>query len=658
MDAPYLAQRDTVISQAPPGSVGPALFFYEINRGPILPPVGSKYRDLTLRLFDRNSFNALWQGARSGVVKKLASVPYEIKGDPAKAQYYHDMLGYAHLGKGWEYLLKMTLTDYLTQSYGAIFEIAGPGDPNTPLVEPPTGINHLDALRCYVTGNREFPLLYYSFWDGKLHRLHASRVYMMVDDPLPDDRYMGIGTSALERAIAIAQREMRMGQYIDALLDDKPQPGIVAINNVAKPVWDAAVQSYQESQSNDALPVFGKSMVVSGTDPNAKVEVQVIPFSQTPEKFDFVKYTDLDVSATALALGVDRQEIWELAGRGLGSGGQSSTLHIKAQAKLYGDTLTGIERMMNWAILPDDLEFVFKENDPMRDQVQTAIDLQLAQAAQTLVSIGIKPEAIGRLLTSRSPSYQDSLTNDMGQVDLISSDKVTPQQVSQDVQLDSNTPLPSVGNPPQPPVAAPSTAKPAQITSGKPAFGNKAFSSTSADFRTRFTDILERAIEGRIRRGQAENLLLSLLVSAGTKAFTDGLVEGGVSDEVSDDDEAQIQDLTTYAIDYLDPLLTSAYDGQIGADQASMRAELWSNKTLTDYFNAGRVSADRNAMYMWQLGKTEDHCPDCKRLNGQVHRFSQWYSKGWLPQSDKLKCNGFNCDCSLKRTNSPASGRF
>ena len=650
---PVQAIKNSVQSFPPAGSFAPGTFFFEYNRSWILSPVGTKERDRELRLFDRHPFSPLWQGARSGITKKIASMEYQINGPRVKAQYFQDLLGYAHFGHGWEYMIQLALTDFLTQSYGAIFEIVGPGEPNEPLLGEVTAINHLDAMRCYFTGNPIYPVMYYSLWTGQLHRMHASRVYVMVDDPISDERFFGLGTSALERVIAIAQREIRMAQYIDAMLDDKPQPGILSITNASDAQWQALVNKYMQEQSNDERPVFGKTIVVTGLDPNAEVKVQVIPFSQTPEKFDFVKYTDLDVSAMAEGLGIDRQELWELAGRGLGSGSQSSILAIKSRGKLYGNIISKIQRFINWGLLPDDCEFVFKEQDQMQDQVQSTIDLTYAQIATTLQQAGFSQAAIARLLVEKSASYKDALTNDMGQVSLSGSDPQSPAQVSQDVQLDSNTPLPDVGKPQ--PVAAPAMAgtRPPSLLPG-----NKAFSSTAADFRTRFEDILSRAIAGRLRQGQAENLMLSLIQSAGAKAFADGLAEGGVTDELSDDDSEQIQTMTVDAIDYLDGLLTEAYAGRISESQAPIRADMWANKTLTDFFNAGRVSADRDQMYMWVLGKTEEHCEDCLRLNGQVHRFGQWYSKGWLPQSDRLTCKGFNCGCTLKVTKEKARGRF
>ncbi len=186
----------------------------------------------------------------------------------------------------------------------------------------------------------------------------------------------------------------------------------------------------------------------------------------------------------------------------------------------------------------------------------------------------------------------------------------------------------------------------------------KAFSITRIDFEAAFSRILARAVKGGARPNQIENLMLGLLQSSGQKAFQDGLREGGVNDLPDDSDLQEIQNIIANSIDYLDPLLQQAFSGDIAPLDVHLRAEMWANKTLTQFFNAGRISSDRNAMYEWLLGQTEKHCPDCARLNGQVHRFKDWYARDWLPQSDRLDCGGFRCDCKLMRTSNPAQGRF
>ncbi len=647
------ALENTAVSFPPRDSVGPGPMLWDIYRGPILPPRGMKERDRILRIFDRHDYDGLWQGAASGVVKKLSNVSWKINGPPARVQYYQDILGYAHFGHGFEYLQKLVIRDFLSQSYGGIYEIAGPGEPNEPLIETATGLNHLDSGRCYVTGNPIYPVLYYSLWDGRLHRMHASRVYMLVDDPLPDERYFGIGTCALERAIAISQRQIRMGEYIDALLDDKPQPGILGLTGVSDNAWNLKVQQYMQDQQNDERPIFGRTLVLTSLDPNASVKAEVIPFSQTPEKFDFIKYNDLDVSAVALALGVDRQELWELAGRSLGSGSQSAILAMKSRAKLYGDVLTGVERFMNWAFLPKDCEFEYVDHDAQADVSQTAIDLQLAQIAQTLSAVpGINPLEVKKFLVASSARYQDALTDDSGKIVVDSVDPQTPaQQVQTDAALTGATPLDA----PQAPASVAPRVPTAQLAAQAQ---QKAYSATSADFRNRFADILSRAASGTLGRAQAESYMLSLLLSSGTKAFQDGLAEGGVTDPPDDDDLQMIQDFVADQIDYLDPLLDAAFGGALPADQADMRADMWANKSLTQMVSAGRLSADSNGMYMFTGADGKENCPTCKRLKGQQHRFKDWDRKRLIPGRDTegFDCGGWQCRHRLIKASGAAIG--
>lgn len=648
------ALENTAVSFPPREFAGPGPMLWDIYRGPILPPMGTKERDRILRIFDTHEYNGLWQGARSGIIKKLSNVQFDLKGPPATVQYYQDILGYAHFGHGWEYLLKLILRDFLSQSYGAIFEIAGPGEPDTMLIEAATGINHLDSGRCYVTGNPIFPLLYYSLWDGRLHKMHASRVYMMVDDPLPDERYFGIGTCALERAIAISQRQVRMGEYIDAMLDDKPQPGILSLTGVSDQSFKLKLQEYMLAQQNDERPVFGRTMVLTSLDPNAPVKAEVIPFSQTPEKFDFIKYNDLDVSAMALALGVDRQELWELAGRGLGSGSQAAVLSMKSRAKLYGDVLTGLERFMNWAFLPEECEFSFVEHDDVARSSQASIDVQLATIAQTLSTVpGVSPLEIKKLLASRSDTFKDAFTNELGQITLPNIDPTTTAQAVQpDASLASNTPVAAL------PASTPQSQGGLPPVSRVVAAQSKAYSATSADFRASFADIVGRAVNGTLRRYQAENLLLGLLQSSGTKAYSDGLAEGGVTDALDEEDQQTVQNFVSDQIDYLDPLLDAAFSGTLPANEAGTRADMWSNKSLTQMLSAGRLSADKNGMYAFVGTDGKENCPTCKRLKGQQHRFKDWDNKKLIPgrDTDNYDCGGWQCRHRLRKTSGAAVG--
>lgn len=755
------------VQSFPPSTTMGGMLVGQMVRGPYLPYRGSKERDRVLRLYDNDENNTLWQGTRSGFSKKVASVEYTIDGEDDKlTQYYHDVLGNAHFGRGWQHFIKLCVRDYLSQSYGCVIEIVGYGEADEPLPAdvPIIGINHLDSGRCYFTGNPIYPVIYYSLWDGRLHKMHADRVYILVDDPDPDERYLGIGTCALERAIAVAQREIRMAQYIESKLDDKPNPGVNVFSNLGEPQYEKAIAKYLQDMSNDARPVFGRTLNLFSVDPREPAKLESVPFSTPPDKFDFTQYVSLDVDMLALAFGTDRQEIWQLQGGNIGSAGQSEVLAEKSRGKTFGDFLTSLQRFLNWAILPVSCEAKLQDNDERKQKAQAEIDNMLADVATKLGQLpGVSTQMILQMLVDKSDTFKDAFTDENGKIILPIVDRYTPQQAinvdtvqpvaadqsavaeapqgqqqltqaAQPSSLDGNTPVESdelqrtkdfdpseprdeygrwtsgeslgvehwVSSSGHSPKAGkniwtsergdfvrssrqPSSYHYPHIPSSrirssgyeyysgtseweklanrrmsrlvrKEFDSTKSFNTTSATFKMRFTDIVSQALDKLLTPAEFETLMLANLESAGRNAFLDGLKQGGV-DKLSELDESEFMRWTIDQIDFIDTLKQDVYSQSITQSQVPLRADMWSNKSLTDVYNMGLSSADRDGMYMWVYGDTE-HCDDCARLNGQTHRYSEWYSRNWLPQSDKLACHGFLCKCRLIKTTQSASGRF
>jgi hypothetical protein len=99
-------------------------------------------------------------------------------------------------------------------------------------------------------------------------------------------------------------------------------------------------------------------------------------------------------------------------------------------------------------------------------------------------------------------------------------------------------------------------------------------------------------------------------------------------------------------------------DGGTVNDFAS-KAEQWWNKSVYPAYLEGLKSGDRNGMFVWSLGRTEKHCKDCKRLDGQIHRIKDYLARGLFPKSNDLACGGYKCDCSLSKARAQkARGRF
>lgn len=88
--------------------------------------------------------------------------------------------------------------------------------------------------------------------------------------------------------------------------------------------------------------------------------------------------------------------------------------------------------------------------------------------------------------------------------------------------------------------------------------------------------------------------------------------------------------------------------------ETGARTEIWA-KRYDSVVTLARVTSCSDRKFVWELGATSEHCSDCGRYAGRVHRGSVWRSVGAHPQSRRLACRGFNCLCRLTMTDARAT---
>lgn len=426
------AQNNSVqtLPSATPAGPRPLFWVFE-GRGDILPAWGSRHRERVLLEWDRHERNWMWQGARAGLAKKVASAPNELSGGRNLTAHFRRVLDYADFGAGWQIFIKKVIRDYLRHDHGAFIEIIAPGDPTKPPTGRVDGIAHLDAMRCFPTGDPMFPVVYHDR-NGTLHLLHETRVIHLVDMPDGDEHRPGVGECALSRAITIAQRDQYMTKYVDTQLDDKPPPGILTVTGMARSQVEKAVQDYRARQQTDSGSVWGRQLVLTsqaGADP---ISINTTTFSQATADWQFPEYVNLNANALALALGTDVQEIWQLQGGNLGSGQQSQILHAKSQGKAFGDILTMLERALNFYVLPTALTFEFKRHDPY-EATERANTAQVWGNFVNTVGARLSDQEGREVLANQVEAVRDAITDADGQVvRLIDTDPETPDQMIED----------------------------------------------------------------------------------------------------------------------------------------------------------------------------------------------------------------------------------
>lgn len=616
------------------------------QRGSILPAWGTRERERWLRAYDRNEYNTLWQGATSGLIKKIKTTPYELKGGRNLTHRFDSVLREAHFGAGWSVFLSLVLRDYLRFDGGAYVEVIAPGNPLKPPTGAATGIAHLDAYRCIPTGDPEYPVVYLDR-NGGIHVMHHTRILHLIDMPDGDQDHPGYGLCALSRAIAVVNRQLLINQYIASNLDDKPSPGVVVANNINQAERDMIFAAFRREQSTDTPPEWGRVAWVFNMNSALKASLENFTFSRPPEKFDYPVYVNLDINELALAIGVDKQELWELSGA-TGTAGQSIIQAEKSEGKAPGEIRATLEREINSKLLPESLEFQWKVRDGRAAQQEAATASVWTGVASQLVPL-IGKQLAAEILANQVEAVADALFDANGDmVRLDDQDERPPDAQPQQLTIDDSAPAAPATN--GEPVTTQDNA-PLQLVA-------KAFADTAQSFVSSFVDLVNGALDDDVSRRRAGTVLRGQIARYGRAAYADGLEAGGVDDGLSDEDLARAAVLVSEQSQYVTSFLDTVYGKGLSEAQVEQHATLWVNKSLTDFYNAGQLSANANGLYEWQLGATEKHCATCLRMNGQKHRLKEYHAKGILPKSGDLDCGGWQCDCSLTRTTGRARGSW
>lgn len=149
------------------------------------------------------------------------------------------------------------------------------------------------------------------------------------------------------------------------------------------------------------------------------------------------------------------------------------------------------------------------------------------------------------------------------------------------------------------------------------------------------------------------------------QAWNEGAKACGVlPDELTPEELAAMRKLINSQLEFVDSYADAILEGSKANGgllrDVMGRVDMWANR-FPQAVQEGKAMACKDRKLKWILGEAE-HCKSCLRLNGKIKRASFWASTGILPRvpgADYLECRGFNCQCSLKPTNEPATrGRF
>lgn len=634
-----------------------------------LPSIYSEARQRALYWIHQHPQNSLWQGASARIVQRLAGTSAEITGK-RRVKYFQDVIMFnADRGAGLGSFVQKIISTWHWSDDGAIAEIIGRGDPSKPLErEAIVGIGVLDPLRCYFTGNWEFPV-WYQDEGGDLHEMHYTRVHRFVPYPLVDPALNGRGLSSLSRAISFVQQQIVQQTYIGESLNNEPPPGIILVNGIPELEWDRAKQLYRAAREQNGNRAFRPIMELIGKD-GKTVTIEFIPFATPPANFDPIQMTELQARAIALGLDTDPQDVLPLSGGTFGTNTQAKILDRKNRDGGYTYILKMLERFFNTRVLPDYLAFKWN----YRDSEQSAEEAEAAQRQLTIVNAfidvinktgAVSPtrlnDIVTRYLADNIEGFTGLLTDESGAIIRLYDDDPTE---ATDAVLGSDEQNGGGSAPALPAGPAPASAGRVQFVAPvmNKAISFKDFDAVAGEFVTRFGAISANFADGAIpARRRAGDLLRQQLRVYGRRAIVEGKLEGGV-------DEA---DLTrgeeSWFMGWLSDQskFVSAYTERIsrrGVTSAELQDSLgkWVRKSLEAAYSFGIRMAGENGMYEFVGDDGLESCPTCKRLKGQRHRYKVWYDARLRPGVDthNYDCGGWNCKHKLIKVSGAARGRI
>lgn len=638
--------QDTPKVDTKSGVVESSFWGWNTQRGPILPAWGTRQRELWLRWYDRYEFNTLWQGASAGLTKKIKATSYELKGGRNLTNRFDGVLRDAQFGAGWGVFLSLFLRDYLRFDGGAYAEIIAPGNPLRPPTGAVTGIAHLDSFRCLPTGDPEYPVVYYSRL-GKIHVMHHTRILHLIDQPDGDQDHPGYGLCSLSRAIAVVQRQLLVSQYIASSLDDKPAPGVLIANNISAQDRDKVFAMFRGEQSNDLVPEWGKVAWFFNIDPAKVASITPVNFSAPPINFDYPVYVNVDVNELALAIGLDKQELWELSGA-TGTAGQSIVQAEKSEGKAPGEIRASLEREINNKLLPDSLEFQWKVKDGRAAQ-QDAQTAQLWAGVATTLAPLIGNQKAAEIAANQVEALADVLFDENGQmIRLPDNDQKQPGEQDQNITAQDAAPNSSTNT------GTPTTAQDSTPNA------TKDYEDTRSAFVLNLIDLVHAGQAEDLTRRRAGIVMRAQLNSSGKQARIDGLEKGGVEDGLSDDDLVNHTVWLATQSAFVTPFLNDVFQNGLTDKEVDAHAEAWANKSLQDAYYGGLQSADANGLYKFTGQDGLESCLQCKSLKGQVHRMKDWARKKLRPgvDTDSFDCGGYQCNHGLEKTSGKAYGTW
>lgn len=378
-----------------------------------------KQRDRSLRNFIL--LENIFASALGIICSRNAGFSWKLDGPSRITTQLQYKFETANMGKGWHDLISKTVIDLSTQDNGAFWEIVRERDkPDAPFV----AVNHLDAARCWHTGNPKTPVIYQDV-KSRFHLLKWYNVITLAEMPASIEMpgYYGLQYSTITRLLRRLQT-MRSTEILDyEKTSGRNAQAIHMVKGITSQQLTDAVNQAKATADGQGLLRYISPVIVGTLDPKADVGHDTLELAAKPENFDADTFFNQYISLISMAFSSDYQEFAPLPGNNLGTGSQSEMLHLKSRGKGPGTFMKLISHAINFHILPKNVNFYFDEED--FEAEKSKADIQAIRAQTRAVRI-----ASGEITTQAARQ----IANDDGDLayaylELMAEEDVTPDVI-------------------------------------------------------------------------------------------------------------------------------------------------------------------------------------------------------------------------------------
>jgi hypothetical protein len=317
----------------------------------------------------------------------LSTIGWVIEGSPKDVEASKVPFENAEFGEGFKVCIKKLIEDWLTQDNGIFLELIGPGNPELPLLTPPEGIAHLDAGRCWRTGDPEYPIWYMGF-NRSWKKVHWTRICYSAANPSAIELARGLGFSAASRVAAISRVMRDTVRYKMEKVSGRQTRAIMTVSGAPIKAVQLAMEEAERAADNADQMRFSAIPIIAAPSGGTKIEASLLELAKVPDGFTWENELQMYAYILALALGIDARELWPATQSGA-TKADAEVQHRKAMRKGVGDFISTIEFMANQRIVLGDAVFGFKPKDNEEDKAQADVEKVRVDTVSGMITSGV-----------------------------------------------------------------------------------------------------------------------------------------------------------------------------------------------------------------------------------------------------------------------------